>query len=407
MEREWLEERLEKLAELSASSDGVTRLAYTEQDRLAREFIIKEMQEVGLTVRVDAVGNVIGRLEGTDREAAAVAAGSHLDSVPNGGKFDGVVGVLGALLAVKRLKAQGTFTHPLEVIAFASEESSRFGTATIGSKVMTGLLPRRSWSRIVDQEGISLLQVLQKQNFAIDQLPQAIRSSRELACFLELHIEQGAVLEENEEKIGVVEMIAAPTRLKITVDGQAAHSGAAPMDRRRDALVSAAKIILAVREIALEQSYCGTVGTVGCVEVNPGAINVVPGRVTLWVDIRGVNQESVIECIQEVKDFVSTLAEEEDTPAAIDVLVSERPVQLSTELARALEEICRTKKIPYRRMNSGAGHDAMNMAKITAAGMIFIPCKQGVSHNPEESVSWEDILTGVDVLAQCMHDQAQ
>lgn len=407
MEAQWLQEKIDQIATFSETKTGITRLAFSNWDEKVQDFFIREMEQVGLTVRKDAAGNLIGRLEGTNRAAPVVATGSHLDSVPKGGKYDGVVGVVGGLLAIKRLRAKGPLTHPVELIIFAAEESSRFSYSTIGSKVMTGAMQLRAWKRAVDREGISLIQALTNRGLDFDQLSQAVRSKDDFKCFIELHIEQGYFLERAKEVIGVVEAIAAPTRLKITVAGEAAHSGTTPMDGRHDALVSAAKIVLAVRDIAMEQSHLGTVGSVGVLNVQPGAINVIPGNVEMWVDIRGVQQESIIDCIQELKDFVSTLAEEEETPAAIDVLASDRPVILDEVLAGQIETICKRQKISYRRMNSGAGHDAMNMAKITPTGMIFIPCKNGVSHNPAESAKIEDILTGVDVLTQILFEQAK
>jgi N-carbamoyl-L-amino-acid hydrolase len=406
MEAQWLQEKIDQIAELSETPQGVTRLAFSCWDQQAQDLLIYEMKQAGLTVRRDAAGNLIGCLAGTHARPA-VATGSHLDSVPLGGKYDGVVGVLGGLLAIKRLRARGPLTHPVELIVFAAEESSRFSYSTIGSKVMAGAMQLRAWRRAVDQQGVSLIQALTASGLNFDKLSEAVRQKNELKCFVELHIEQGVILECAHESIGIVEAIAAPTRLKITVAGEAAHSGTTAMDGRHDALVSAAKIVLAVRDIAMEQAHCGTVGTVGVLQVQPSAMNVIPGKVEMWVDIRGVDQESIVECIQDLKDFVSTLAEEEETPVAIDVLSSDRPVVLNSSIAAELEKICRQQKISYRRLNSGAGHDAMNMAKITPTGMIFIPCKNGVSHIPEESAKIEDILTGVDVLTQILYEQAK
>jgi N-carbamoyl-L-amino-acid hydrolase len=406
MEAQWLQEKIDQIAALSETSTGVTRLAFSRWDQRAQDLLVTEMEQVGLTVRRDAAGNLIGCLAGT-HSGLAVATGSHLDSVPLGGKYDGVVGVLGGLLAIKRLRAKGPLSHPLELIVFAAEESSRFSYSTIGSKVMAGAMQLRAWKKAVDQQGISLIQALTARGLNFDKLSEAVRKKDELKCFVELHIEQGNILERAHEAIGIVEAIAAPTRLKITVAGQAAHSGTTAMDGRRDALVSAAKIVLAVRDIAIEQAHCGTVGTVGVLKVQPSAVNVIPGKVEMWVDIRGVDQDSIIQCIQDLKDFVSTLAEEEETPAAIDVLSSDQPVVLTPAIATELEKICRQQKISCRRMNSGAGHDAMNMAKITSTGMIFIPCKKGVSHIPEESAEIEDILIGVDILTQILYEQAK
>ncbi|KAF1855290.1 hypothetical protein Lal_00001069 [Lupinus albus] len=234
---------------------GTSRLAFSAEDWQAKEYFISLMKEAGLAVRLDAFGNIIGRLEGRNPHAPAVVTGSHLDTVPEGGDYDGIVGVVGGLAAIKQLKEKGELTHPLELIIFAAEESSRFGFATMGSKVMAGTTNLSAWSKAKDQSGITLAEALEAQGFDLQGISNAIRQKQELKAFVELHIEQGPVLEADKTTIGIVSAIAAPTRLKITVEGMAAHSGTTPMDQRQDALVSAAMIVLAVQEIAMEQSH--------------------------------------------------------------------------------------------------------------------------------------------------------
>ncbi len=407
MDRKWVESVIERLAQWGQDKQGTNRQAFTAEDWQAKEYFMELMKEAGLTVRTDAFGNIIGRLEGSDPSATAVAAGSHLDTVPQGGKYDGIVGVVGALAAFKRLKQQGELTHPLELIIFAAEESSRFGFATMGSKVMAGTATTNGWSKAKDQSGLSLAEALSAQGFDLQAINTAKRKKEDFKAFVELHIEQGPVLEAENLTIGIVEAIAAPTRLKITIEGMAAHSGATPMNQRRDALVSAAMVVLAVQEIATEQAHLGTVGTVGVLKVHPGAMNVVPGLVEMWVDIRGIDHDSIIETLQEVKDAVSTIAEEQDTPVAIEVLSSDKPVHMSENVKTVIEEACRKSGFSYRRMPSGAGHDAMNMTVLTSAGMIFIPCKEGISHNPEEHAEIDDIMAGITVLTETLYQLAK
>lgn len=407
MDKEWIAATIEKISTWGKGSRGTSRLAFSAEDWQAKEYIIGLMKEAGLTIRLDAFGNIIGRLEGSNPSAPAVATGSHLDTVPEGGDYDGIVGVVGALAAVKQLKERGELTHPLELIIFAAEESSRFGFATMGSKVMAGTANLSAWNKAKDQNGVALPEALRAQGFDLEGIKNAVRGKQELKAFVELHIEQGPVLENDKTTIGIVAAIAAPTRLKITVEGMAAHSGTTPMDQRQDALVSAAMIILAVQEIALEQSHLGTVGTVGAMKVHPGAMNVVPGLVEMWVDIRGINHESIIEALQDIKDAISTIAEGQDTPVAIEVLSSDKPVVMDDHIKGMIEEACRQVGVSYKRMPSGAGHDAMNMAHITAAGMIFIPCRSGISHNPEEYAHIEDIVAGVDVLTETLYRLAK
>ncbi len=407
MDKEWIMNEIEQLSRFSETSRGVTRLAFSPEDYAAREYVTKLMLENGLTVRTDQAGNIIGRLEGSDHQAAVVATGSHLDTVPEGGKYDGVVGVIGGIAALKILQERGPLTHPLELIVFAGEESSRFGLATIGSRIMVGSIQAKALKKLKDQNGIGFSELLNQQGTDIEELAQAVRRADEFKAFVELHIEQGSSLEKNNKTIGIVEEIAAPARCKIVVEGVAAHTGNTPMAERHDALVSAAMIIIAINEIAQAQSARGIVGTVGALKVYPGVINVVPGLVEMMVDIRGTNHQSIIECIQEIKDAVSEIAERQNTGVAIEVLSSEHPVKLDKELINLFTGVCQQQGIRYQQMNSGAGHDSMNMAKITRAGLIAIPCRAGLSHNPNEYASSEDIQAGVTVLAEALYQLAK
>lgn len=403
----WLQNFIEDIAKIGAGESGMERLAFTESDRQARQYVINLMQDMGLAVREDAFGNVIGRLEGTDPHAAPVVTGSHIDTVPEGGKYDGIVGVAGALYALGKLKARGPLTHPIEIIIFMAEESSRFGFATMGSKAMAGQVNQTSWNKAKDKDGVTLSEAMNTFNLDLANIKQAVRKPGEIKAFIEMHIEQGSVLEATGNKIGVVTAIAAPTRLKITVKGFAAHSGTTPMEERQDALVSAAMIVLAIQEIGFAESRHGTVATVGNLIVQPGVMNVVPSLVEMWVDIRGVNHDSIIECLQDVKDAVSSIAESQETPAAIDILASDKPIQMHEEVRAVIAEAAKACGVSYQDIHSGAGHDAMNMALIAPAGMIFIPCRQGISHNPEEYADPADIQIGADVLAEALYQLAK
>jgi len=407
MDRDWVLNVLETIAGYSRGETGITRLALAEEEIQARAYVTDIMQKMGMTIRVDAIGNIIGRLEGTDTAAAPVIVGSHLDSVPEGGRYDGVLGVVAGLAAIRRIQKDGHTKHPLELIIFTAEESSRFGFATMGSKAMAGVADIKAWSKAKDPQGISFMEALSAAGFQPDKIESASRVGEPIHSFIELHIEQGPVLEDAGLAIGVVEAIAAPTRLKIKVEGTPGHSGTTPMDSREDALVTAAQIILAVREVALSRYGEGTVGTVGNIKAHPGVMNVIPGLAELWVDIRGVNHESIVETLQELKDEISIITEAEGTTVSIEVLTSDKPVTLHPTIINSLEAACKDLKAPYKRMNSGAGHDAMHMASICPTGMIFIPCARGISHNPEESAAPDDIMTGVDVLTRTMRSLAE
>ena len=407
MDRDWVLHTLETISGFSRGETGITRLALSEEEMQARAYVTEMMQTMGMTVRTDQIGNVIGRLAGTDSAAAPVIVGSHLDSVPEGGRYDGVLGVVAGLAAIRRIQKDGHTKRPLELIVFTAEESSRFGFATMGSKAMAGVADLKAWSKAKDPQGISFMDALAQVGFQPDQIAAASRVGEPIHAFLEMHIEQGPILEDAGLSIGIVEAIAAPTRLKIRVEGTPGHSGTTPMDCREDALVTAAQIIMAVREIALSRYGEGTVGTVGNIKVNPGVMNVIPGLAEMWVDIRGVNHESVVSVLQELKDEVSIIAEAEGTTVSIEVLTSDKPVSLDPQITNEIETACRDLNIPYKRMNSGAGHDAMHMAAIAPTGMIFIPCARGISHNPEESASPDDIMAGIDVLTRTMRALAE
>jgi hydantoinase/carbamoylase family amidase len=407
-DKEWVINEIEKIACFGKGTRGITRLAYTETMIEAQEYVISLMEQSGLTVKVDQIGNIIGRLEGRDSTLPAVATGSHLDTVPEGGKYDGVVGVVGGLAAISRLKNKGELlSHPLELIIFACEESSRFGFSTIGSKAMVGLTNLSAWNKAKDKEGLSFVEVLSRNKYDLEQLSQVIRSVEEIKAFVELHIEQGRVLEKEGKNIGIVDIIAAPTRLKIRVEGVAAHSGSTSMEERQDALVTASMIVLAIQEIGLEQSNYGTVATVGMLNVHPGSINVIPGMVEMGVDIRGVNHESVIECLQDIKDAISTIAEEQETRVSIILLSAEKPVKMNKDIMDLIKRTCVDKKISHQFIHSRAGHDAMNLSRLVPTGMIFVPSKNGVSHNHEEYTNDDDIMAGIDVLTETLYHLAK
>ena len=407
MDRDWVLHVLDTISGFSRGENGITRLALSDEELKARGYVTGLMQELDMKIRVDGIGNIIGRLEGTDPTASPVIAGSHLDSVPEGGRYDGVLGVVGGLAAIRRIKAEGKTKHPLELIIFTAEESSRFGYATMGSKAMAGVADVKGWTKAKDPQGVSFPEALLAAGLPADQIAAASRVGEPIHAFVELHIEQGPILEAEELSIGIVEAIAAPTRLKIRVEGTPGHSGTTPMDSREDALVTAAQIVLAVREVTLARYGEGTVGTVGNLKVHPGVMNVIPGLAELWVDIRGVDHDSIVEVLQEIKDEISIIAEAEGTTVSIEVLTSDKPVKLHPLVISMVENACRDLKVSYKRMNSGAGHDAMHMAALGPTGMIFIPCARGISHNPEESAAPADIMTGIDVLTRTLKALAE
>lgn len=407
MDKGWVTAAIARIGEFGGTTRGYRRLAFSDADWGARTYVVGLMREAGLAVRHDAFGNVIGRMPGRDARAPAVGTGSHVDTVPEGGNYDGVVGTVGGLAAVRRLISRAPLTHALEFILFMSEESSRFGFATMGSKAMAGLGDLPAWTKAKDPDGRDLPGVFAERGLDAAAIATAARRPGELKAFVEMHIEQGPVLERERLRIGIVEGIAAPTRLKVTVNGVAGHSGATPMGSRHDALVGASQIVLAVQAAAGREAARGTVGTVGVLKVHPGAINVIPGMVEMVVDIRGIDAPSIGRAVGEVRAEIARIADANRTPVAVETITADRPVPMDPGVVGTIEAVCRRLGIPSRRMPSGAGHDAMNMARIAPAGMIFIPCRGGISHNPDEYASPEDIMTGVDVLTETLHELAR
>ena len=403
--KERVEKLLAGLAKFTASEEGVTRLAYSKLDKEAQEWLLAQVADLGLSVREDAVGNVFLRREGRNKELAPVACGSHLDSVIHGGAYDGMCGVVGALEALYMLQGE-SLERSIEVIIFRAEESSRFGYATMGSKLLTGSATPEELSRGTKKGDISFMEALREWGCDPAAYRDSVIDKGAYSCFAELHIEQGKVLEQTHKQIGIVHNIAAPTRFKLHIKGVADHSGATPMGMRKDALVSAAKLILAVNEAATDEKANGTVGTVGVVDIDPGSINVVPGEVTLWVDVRGVDSASIERTLRAIDEAAENVAVLDGVGVRKELLTADKPVALDAALAAQSEAVCAEQGVSFLHMNSGAGHDAMHMTKICPTTMLFIPCRAGISHNPAEYASNEDICRGIEVLAEVLRRQA-
>ncbi|RNF39738.1 Zn-dependent hydrolase [Planococcus salinus] len=392
-----LQTTLEQLNEYGNEGQGINRLAYTEEEQEAKNFFMELCKKEGMSVRLDTAGNIIARREGQDPSLPAVAFGSHIDTVYEGGKYDGAVGVVAALEVIRSLNDKKIKTaHPLEIISFACEESARFGYSTIGSKAMTGLLSG-DYENLRDKDGVYLKEELSKYSLNLE---EAKRPKEELEVFFEIHIEQGPALEETGKKIGIVTGIAAPTRFKLLVKGLASHSGTTPMKYRKDALLGASEIALALEEQAMEEEQYDTVATVGVCDVKPGAMNIVPGLVEMKVDIRGVSEESKARVIEKLQSAVEKAEAKRGLEITSTVLAEETPVQLEERVIDSLKETADKLGHSYLLMPSGAGHDAMNMAHLCPTGMLFIPSKDGLSHNPQEYSSIEDIGIGAELLEE-------
>jgi len=385
---------------------SVTRLVFSIKELRSRQVLIHLMRQAGLKIHVDAIGNIFGRLDGADPKAPALLAGSHLDTVIHGGKYDGPVGVIGALEAVRTIRENKiTLRAPLEVVCFIGEESSRFGFSTLGSSLVAGEVQPKDLTNAVDAQGTKLADVLSSLGISPRNLSRLARDPKSMKAYLELHIEQGPILEAKAKRIGLVTSIAAPSRFKVIFTGQADHSGTTPMEMRKDALVAAAHLIEYVEKICRKFSSMEkgrVVGTVGAMKIEPGVINAVPGRAELSIDIRSTSAQAKDKVARLVKQRGAAIAR--DRGIAIEVLNirAEEPVPLDKRLLRITRQLCDEKAIDYEIMPSGAGHDAMQMAKITPAGMIFIPSRRGISHNPLEWTDPDDIALGAQLLMETM-----
>jgi N-carbamoyl-L-amino-acid hydrolase len=388
------------------SHGAVTRLVFSVKELRSRQLLMHLMRQAGLKIHVDAIGNIFGRLAGGHPKAPAVVAGSHLDTVIHGGKFDGPVGVIGALEAVRTIKEnQIPLRSPVEVVCFVGEESSRFGFSTLGSSLVAGEVQHQDLANAVDPHGTKLQDVLSSLGISRRNLASLKRDPRSLKAYLELHIEQGPVLETKKKRIGLVTAIAAPSRFKVIFNGRADHSGTTPMEMRKDALVASAQLITYVETVSRKFSSLEkgrVVGTVGAMKIEPGVINAVPGRAELSIDIRSITAAAKEKVARMVKNEARAIARNRALGVEILSIRDENPVPLDKRLLQVTKELCDEKGIVYEIMPSGAGHDAMQMAKITPAAMIFVPSKRGISHNPLEWTAPEDICLGSQLLMETM-----
>lgn len=387
---------IEQLSEFTATPDkGTTRLTYSAEDLKARNYIKSKMDEYGLQVKEDGFGNIFGKLEGEIKDAPSVIIGSHFDSVPNGGSYDGPAGVVtglevAALFSKKKLKPK----YPLEILALIEEEGSRFGGGLMGSRGIVGLLTDEDFRKLKDKDGITTEEAMLKVGLNPN-LPKK-RDPKTIKAFLELHIEQGPILEEKNIPIGVVEAIVGLTQLEVTVTGQAGHAGTTPMDRRADALVAAAKIIAELPNIAEEEGE-GTVITTGRLNVFPNGANVIPEKVVFTIDIRAGKEIHVLNVIERVKSVLKSYSHG-GINTNLEQLLYIQPKELNEYIRSLLKKKSEELNIPYCPINSGAGHDAMVFSDYTDVGMIFIPSKDGLSHCPEEWSDPDHLEMGIEIF---------
>lgn len=391
-------EALRRIAQIAGGPGGeVSRLAFTPAEREAHELVAEWMRDAGLSVRTDPFGNTIGEQRSTG--VPYLALGSHLDSVPSGGRYDGIVGVVGALEVARMLGEAGITTrHPIRLVAFANEEGARFGEACLGSKAIAGVLGAADAERLVDADGVTLAEAMARLGMHADRLPEARWRPGEVAAFFELHIEQGRVLETEGAQVGIVDAIAGNTRLRCRLQGRADHSGGTRMQERHDALAAASEVVLAVERLANERERGSTVATVGRLDVFPNNITTIPGLVRMAVDVRDVDSDRQREAARAVVALAEQICARRGVDLHLEVVSDTSPSVLPLWLRQIGKRACEQLGVAHRILSSGAGHDAQVLARIAPAALLFVPSRDGLSHVPEEWTSVDDIAAGVRVL---------
>jgi len=392
-----LNHSLEDLGRIGHTGQGMQRVAFSALDLEGRAHTIELMRQVGLAVRIDPAGNIVGRKDGSIPGLTPIALGSHIDTVPNGGKYDGALGVMGAIECLQTLQDQGITTrHPLEVLVFTNEEGTGFPHWLFGSRAMAGTLSTEDLTA-VDQEGVGLETRLQAIGGDLSRIHEAARSPGDLSSYFELHIEQGPTLDRSGTPVGVVTGITGRAAFEVEVQGAANHAGTTPMGLRHDALLSASRLFLTVERIASEMEIC-RVGTVGRVSVSPNATNVVPGTVTFSVEFRDVDIKALTVAEAEFRRNVREVEASDGVSVDIQALPPTTPAPIKPEMQDLVAGAASNLGLATERLPSGAGHDAQAMAAITDVAMIFVPSIDGVSHSPLEFSTPQACADGAQVL---------
>ena len=394
--------RCDELARHSELSGGLTRVYLSPEQRAANERVLDWMREAGMSARLDAAGNCVGRYEGERPGLPALLLGSHLDTVRDAGKYDGMLGVIAAIECVHILNASGRrLPFAIEAIGFADEEGTRFNATLLGSRAVAGTFKREVLDS-VDASGVRMRDAMREFGLDPDRLQQAARQRNDVLAFVELHIEQGPVLEAEGLPAGVVTAINGATRLAVEVDGLAGHAGTVPMNLRQDALTAAAECVLAI------ERRCGSagelVGTVGKLETLPGAVNVIPGKVRFTVDIRSPRDSDRLEAVTEVVAQMQSIAKRRSVAIKVTKTHEGGVAACAPWLMGQIGTAIAAEGIAVRMLPSGAGHDGMAMIELCDIGMLFLRCKKGISHNPAEAISAVDVETGVRVFLRFIED---
>lgn len=399
-----IHQHLERFAAISSTSghDGVSRIGFTPLEREAHEVFADYMRDLGLTVWTDGIGNTYAERPG-QTGGPAVGTGSHLDSVPNGGRFDGIVGVVGAM-EVARLFVENDVAHdhPMRFVVFRCEEGARFGQACVGSKAAAGNWSAQQLEAVTDSDGISIAHAMRCLEMDPSMIEQVAWRTEEWGAWLELHIEQGQQLEHLGMPIGLVDLISGSTRFSLELTGVASHTGSTPMSLRHDALVAASEVILTAEHIANDPHHRGTRCTVGKLEVRPGSITTIPGNVRAWIDVRDIDSRRQRDTANEIVRRARQICTRRGVDLRVKLLSDASPAVIPAWVRDTTAGICRDLGLSYRVMYSGASHDSQMIAQVVPVGMIFIPSRAGLSHVPQEWTSSAQVATGIDVLTRSL-----
>src|SRR5271156_3872089 len=398
--RDRLTADLETLASLSDDTPpGISRLVFADADQRSRVWLKSQCSAAGLAVRGDAVGNMFARWAGARPQLPAIGTGSHIDAVPHSGKFDGTVGVLGGLEAIRALQQSGFQPQrSIELLLFTAEEPTRFGLGCLGSRMLSGGLNSDADTRLKDAEGATLAQLRAAAGFQ-GSLDQVRLPDGYYAAFVELHIEQGPQLEKEGLPVGIVTSIAAPAALRISIEGEGGHAGGVLMPDRKDAFCAAAEIVLAVEERARATGSIDTCGTIGKCQIYPGAVNSIPSRVEMDVDIRDTDEQRRNRVLREIEQACAHVAARRKVEVRVSPINADAPAACTPRIIEAMVEAAAENGLAYKKMVSRAYHDSLFMARIAPVGMVFIPCRGGVSHRPDEYSAPQEIENGAKVLA--------
>ena len=391
---ERMEQRIKSLSKFGANSQGgVSRVAFSDADLEGREYIKGLMQHAGLEVRLDTAGNIIGKRQGSDPGLPVIMFGSHIDSVPSGGNYDGDVGVIAAIEVAQLLYENGIETnHPIEIVSFTDEEGG-----LTGSRAMTTGLSENAL-KVITHSGLTIAEGISAVGGDPDRLEEAKRTADEFAAFVEVHIEQGAFLHEEDIDIGVVEGIVGIRWWDVTIEGFANHAGTTPMNRRQDAMISAAHLTLAINEVATSMEG-RQVATVGRIRAVPGAPNVIPGRVVMSLEIRDLDAHKMQEVFDAIEAEADKISKARQTPITFaEIEVASPPAPTDSRMRKIIAQSAEDLGLSTKFMPSGAGHDAQDMTHVAPTGMIFVPSVDGISHSPKEFTSAEDMANGANVL---------